>query len=44
MTRPPFPASHLRFKRAYEPAVREDGARILSIGFAPRVAQSRRRP
>jgi uncharacterized protein YeaO (DUF488 family) len=36
MTRPPFPASHLRLKRAYEPAVPEDGVRILVDRLWPR--------
>jgi uncharacterized protein YeaO (DUF488 family) len=29
MTKPLFPASHLRLKRAYEPAAPDDGVRIL---------------
>jgi uncharacterized protein YeaO (DUF488 family) len=36
MTRPPFPASHLRLKRAYEPAVADDGIRILIDRLWPR--------
>ena len=36
MTRPPFPASRLRLKRAYEPAVPEDGVRILIDRLWPR--------
>jgi uncharacterized protein YeaO (DUF488 family) len=36
VTRPPFPASHLRLKRAYEPAVPEDGVRILVDRLWPR--------
>jgi uncharacterized protein YeaO (DUF488 family) len=36
MTRPSFPASHLRLKRAYEPAVPEDGVRILVDRLWPR--------
>ena len=36
MTRQPFPASHLRLKRAYEPAVPEDGVRILVDRLWPR--------
>ena len=29
MSKPAFPASHLRLKRAYEPAAADDGVRIL---------------
>jgi uncharacterized protein YeaO (DUF488 family) len=36
MTRPPFPASHLRLKRAYEPAEPEDGVRIRIDQLWPR--------
>ncbi|MBV8565296.1 MAG: DUF488 domain-containing protein [Methylobacteriaceae bacterium] len=36
MTKPPFPASHLRLKRAYEPAEPDDGARILIDRLWPR--------
>lgn len=36
MPRPPFPASHLRLKRAYELAEPEDGARILVDRLWPR--------
>lgn len=36
MTKPPFPASHLRLKRAYEPAEAEDGVRILVDRLWPR--------
>lgn len=36
MTRPPFPASHLRLKRAYEPAAPGDGVRILVDRLWPR--------
>ncbi len=36
MTKPPFPASHLRVKRAYEPASPDDGARILIDRLWPR--------
>ena len=36
MTKPPFPASHLRLKRAYEPAETEDGVRILIDRLWPR--------
>ena len=36
MTRPPFPASHLKLKRAYEPARPEDGVRILVDRLWPR--------
>jgi uncharacterized protein YeaO (DUF488 family) len=36
MTRPPFPASHLRLKRAYEPAGPDDGVRILIDRLWPR--------
>jgi uncharacterized protein YeaO (DUF488 family) len=36
MTRPPFPASHLRLKRAYEPASPDDGVRILIDRLWPR--------
>jgi uncharacterized protein YeaO (DUF488 family) len=36
MARPPFPASHLRLKRAYEPAEPEDGVRILIDRLWPR--------
>lgn len=32
MTMLPFPASHLRLKRAYEPAAPDDGIKSLSIG------------
>ena len=36
MTRIPFPASHLRLKRAYEPAKPDDGVRILVDRLWPR--------
>ena len=36
MTKPSFPASHLRLKRAYAPAEREDGVRILIDRLWPR--------
>lgn len=36
MTKPSFPASHLRLKRAYEPAARDDGSRILVERLWPR--------
>lgn len=36
MTKPPFPASHLRLKRAYAPAEAEDGVRILVDRLWPR--------
>ena len=36
MTRPPFPAPHLRLKRAYEPAAPDDGVRILIDRLWPR--------
>ena len=36
MTKPPFPVSHLRLKRAYEPAMPEDGMRILIDRLWPR--------
>ncbi|HJU05516.1 MAG TPA: DUF488 domain-containing protein [Nitrospiraceae bacterium] len=36
MTRSPFPASHLRLKRAYEPAAPDDGVRILIDRLWPR--------
>lgn len=36
MTRPPFPASHLRLKRAYAPAEPDDGVRILVDRLWPR--------
>ena len=36
MTKPPFAASHLRLKRAYEPAEPEDGVRILIDRLWPR--------
>jgi uncharacterized protein YeaO (DUF488 family) len=36
MTHPPFPASHLRLKRAYEPPGRDDGLRILVDRLWPR--------
>lgn len=36
MTRPPFPASHLRLKRAYEPPAADDGVRILIDRLWPR--------
>jgi len=36
MTKPPFPATHLRLKRAYEPAAAEDGVRILVDRLWPR--------
>ena len=36
MTRAPFPASHLRLKRAYEPAEPGDGVRILVDRLWPR--------
>jgi uncharacterized protein YeaO (DUF488 family) len=36
MTRPQFPASHLRVKRAYEPAAPDDGVRILIDRLWPR--------
>lgn len=36
MTKPSFPASHLRLKRAYEPAEPKDGVRILIDRLWPR--------
>jgi uncharacterized protein YeaO (DUF488 family) len=36
MIRPPFPTSHLRLKRAYDPASPDDGARILIDRLWPR--------
>ena len=36
MTKPPFPASHLRLKRAYEAAEPDDGVRILIDRLWPR--------
>jgi uncharacterized protein YeaO (DUF488 family) len=36
MTHPPFPASHLQLKRAYEPAGPDDGVRILVDRLWPR--------
>lgn len=36
MTKSPFPASHLRLKRAYEPAAPDDGVRILVDRLWPR--------
>jgi uncharacterized protein YeaO (DUF488 family) len=36
MTKSPFPASHLRLKRAYEPAEAKDGVRILIDRLWPR--------
>lgn len=36
MTKRPFPASHLRLKRAYEPANSGDGVRILIDRLWPR--------
>lgn len=36
MTKSPFPASHLRLKRAYVPAEPEDGVRILIDRLWPR--------
>ena len=36
MTKPSFPAAHLRLKRAYEPAGPEDGVRILVDRLWPR--------
>ena len=36
MTHPTFPASHLRLKRAYEPAEADDGVRILVDRLWPR--------
>ncbi len=36
MTTPPFPVSHLRLKRAYEPTSPDDGARILIDRLWPR--------
>ncbi len=36
MAKPLFPASHLRLKRAYEPAAPEDGVRILIDRLWPR--------
>lgn len=36
MTKPSIPASHLRLKRAYEPAGPEDGVRILVDRLWPR--------
>jgi len=36
MARSPFPASHLRLKRAYEPADPDDGVRILVDRLWPR--------
>jgi uncharacterized protein YeaO (DUF488 family) len=36
MPKPSFPASHLRLKRAYEPAAPDDGIRILVDRLWPR--------
>lgn len=36
MARSPFPASHLRLKRAYDPATPDDGMRILVDRLWPR--------
>ena len=36
MSKPAFPASHLRLKRAYEPAAADDGVRILVDRLWPR--------
>jgi len=36
VTKPPFPASHLRVKRAYEPAASDDGTRLLVDRLWPR--------
>ena len=36
MAKPPFPVSHLRLKRAYEPAEEDDGVRILIDRLWPR--------
>lgn len=36
MSKPPFPASRLRLKRAYEPAAEDDGVRILVDRLWPR--------
>jgi uncharacterized protein YeaO (DUF488 family) len=36
MTKPPFPATRLRLKRAYEPAAPDDGVRILVDRLWPR--------
>jgi len=36
MTKPPFPVSHLRLKRAYEPAEPGDGVRLLVDRLWPR--------
>ena len=36
MTKPPFPVSHLRLKRAYEPAEPGDGVRLLVDRLGPR--------
>lgn len=36
MNKPPFPASHLRLKRAYEPPSPDDGVRILVDRLWPR--------
>lgn len=36
MTKPSFPTSHLRLKRAYEPAAPDDGVRILVDRLWPR--------
>lgn len=36
MTKLPFPASHLRLKRAYDPATPDDGTRILIDRLWPR--------
>lgn len=36
MTRPSFPPSHLKLKRAYEPAKANDGTRILVDRLWPR--------
>jgi len=36
VTQPPFPASHLRLKRAYEPVDADDGVRILVDRLWPR--------
>jgi uncharacterized protein YeaO (DUF488 family) len=36
VTKPAFPASHLRVKRAYEPAAADDGTRLLVDRLWPR--------
>ena len=36
MTKPAFPAAHLRLKRAYEPVASDDGKRILIDRLWPR--------